>query len=92
MVDMEMSDDDQLDAVMPLGGDKQRYPYGLRICLTKPELDKLGLEADCEVGDTIDLRAFGTVTCVSSTSSDGGDCCRVEIQLEKLAVENEDQE
>lgn len=90
LVDMEMDDEDQLDCPMPITmPEKPRYPYGLRISLTHNELEKLGLDADCEVGDMIDMRAFGTVTSVSISDDSGGKSCRVEIQLEKLAVESE---
>lgn len=90
MVDMELSDDAQLDAVMPIPmPEKPKYPYGLRICLTEDELEKLGLEADCEIGDVIDLRAFAVVTCVSQNETDNGKCARVELQIQKLSIENE---
>jgi hypothetical protein len=65
------------------------YPCGLRICLTHRELEKLGLEADCQIGDVIDLRAFATVTSVSQNDYGNGPECRVELQIEKLAVEDE---
>lgn len=91
LVDMLMDDEDQLDAVQPIPmSEKPRYPYGLRICLSHKELKKLGLEADCDIGDVIDLRAFAVVTSVSMNKIEGGDDeCRVELQIEKLAVENE---
>lgn len=61
------------------------YPYGLCICLDQEIMEKLDLDAD-EIyeGDTIDLRAFGVVTCAKPG--------RVEIQLQALAVENESTE
>lgn len=91
LVDMEMDDEDILDHPMPIAmSQRASYPYGLRICLTHKELKKLGLDADCEIGDVIDLRAFATVTSVSMNKTEGGDDeCRVELQIEKLAVENE---
>lgn len=93
LTDMEMDDEEQLDYPMPIAmPEKPRFPYGLRICLTHAELKKLGLEPDCEVGDVIDLRAFATVTSVSINETDRGQDCRVELQIEKLAVENESTE
>lgn len=91
MVDMEMDDEDALDTVCPIPmPERPRYPYGLRICLTDKELAKLGLEADCDIGDVIDLRAFAVVTSCSQNKTEGGeDECRVELQIEKLAIENE---
>ena len=68
-----------------------QYPWGLRFSLTKAEMDKLGLEADCEVGTPVDLRCFGTVTSVSSNKrSDGTSDSRVEIQLERIAIDDDE--
>jgi hypothetical protein len=90
MVDMELDDEEKLDAVMPIAmPDRPDYPYGLRICLTQRELTKLGLEADCEIGDLIDIRAFGEVTSISKNDGPNGPDCRVEIQLQRLSLEDE---
>ena len=95
LVDLELSDDDKLDMVLPSGpGDvKQKgpdYPWGLRISLTEKELAKLDLDVkDANIGDLIDMRAFGVITSISQNDGDGGKCCRVEIQLQKLAIEDE---
>jgi hypothetical protein len=86
LVDME------LDATEKLGCDSPvsllqapDHPHGLKITLTQIELKKLGLEATCEVGDYLHMVAFATVTHVSK--HDAG--TRVELQIEKLAVEDE---
>jgi hypothetical protein len=94
LVDMELDDEDKLDACTPLPmPDRPKYPYGLRICLTHNELEKLGLEADCDIGDIIDLRAFAVVTSVSKGEGEyEGKYARVELQIEKLQVENESTE
>ena len=91
LTDMELDDEDKLDAVCPMPlPDKPRFPYGLKICLTHKELEKLGLDADCDIGDVIDLRAFAVVTSVSKgEGGHEGKYARVELQIEKLAVENE---
>ncbi len=89
MVDLEMDDEDQFETVMPFPmADKPRYPYELRIAFTDGTLDKLGLDCDCDVGDFIDIRAFGEVTSV--TKSDGHR--RVEVQLIRMKVEDEEDE
>lgn len=85
LVDLELDDESKVDAVMPMPVDVPDYPYGLRICLTNRELEKLGLDTDVEEGDMIDIRCFGSVRCVTKANGD----CRVEIQIEKMAVENE---
>lgn len=89
MVDMELDDEGKIDSGYSVGPDKKPsrpdYPWGLRITLTGCELDKLGLDTDCDIGDVIDLRAFATVI---SISEDGNSRC-VGLQIEKLAVEPE---
>lgn len=93
LVDMELSDENKIDVAMPIPmPNRPDYPYGLRLCLTEKELDKLGLDADCEIGDVIDLRAFAVVTSISVNESDGGTCKRVELQVQKLAIEDEARE
>ncbi len=89
LVDLELDDDDKLDMVMPMPMDRPDYPCGLRICLTENELEKLNLDDDCDVGDVIDLRAFAVVTSISKNDGAGGQSCRIELQIQKLAVENE---
>ena len=85
LADMEYDDEASMDAIMPIPmPDKPRYPYGLKICLCEGELKKLDLDLP-NVGDVIDLRAFAEVTSVS----DGEGGRRVELQIQKIAVENE---
>ena len=90
MVSLELDDDDKIDMAMPSLGQPD-YPWGTRICLTEKELKKLDLPIP-EIGDMIDLRAMGPVTSVSINKTDGEDCCRVEIQLEKVALEDDNRE
>lgn len=90
MVDLEMSDDRQLESVYPIPmPETPRYPCGLRICLTHDELEKLGLDDSCDIGDMIDIRAFAEVTSVSKTELNGEKSCRVELQLIRMQVESE---
>jgi hypothetical protein len=86
MVDLELDDEDKLDAAMPIAmPSKPDYPYGCRICLCASEMKKLDLDPrDCKIGDVIDLRCFGEVTSISAD--------RCEIQIQKMAVENEMEE
>ena len=90
LIDLELDDEDQLSAAMPIPmPSKPKYPFGLRICLTEKELAKLRLDHDCDVGDMLHLVVFATVTSVSKHENDDGACCRVELQIEKLSVEDE---
>ena len=92
-VDMSLTDEQRLDTVMPIPSEMPEYPYGLRICLTQDELEKLDLDDECDVGDVIDLRAFARVTSVSSHQDGNGKRqCRIELMIEQLAVENESTE
>ncbi len=89
LVDLELSDDDKIDQANLVSPFEKstHYPYGLTICLTGVELAKLGLEADCDVGDYLDIRAFATVTAVHKEDGENG--TRVTLQIEKMAVEQE---
>ncbi len=69
-----------------------KYPYGLSISITHEELEKLGLDADCEVGDMIHLFALSKVTSVSKTDTGEGEKCRIELQITHLGLESEDEE
>ena len=94
MIDMSMDDEDSLDAPMPYPmAEKPQYPYGLRICLTTAELDKLGVShEDAFVGGIVHLHALAEITCVSCNDSGDGPCARVEMTITHLALESEDEE
>ncbi len=91
LVSMELSDEEKMNTAMPIEmPDRPEYPYGLRICLTNVELEKLGLADDCEIGDMIDLRVFARVTSVSKNASEDQTSTRVELQITDVAfAENE---
>ncbi len=97
LTDMAMTKEERETCGMPMAicddDAGPMYPYELRISLVDSSLDKLGLDADCEVGDIIDMRAFATVTSVSiNKDGDGTTRRRIELQIEKMAVESELQE
>lgn len=93
MVSMELDDEDVLDMACPIPiSNKSSFPYGLRICLTHTELKKLNLDSDCDLGDLIDIRAMARVTNVSKNKTDRGEECRIELQIEDLALEDENKE
>lgn len=74
------------------------YPYGLCINLSEEEIDKLGIDTgDCCIGDMIHLFAMAEVTSVSehkTKTADGSEkqCCRIELQITHLGLEDEDRE
>jgi len=85
LINLEYDDEEMADQASPAIAEKPQYPYGTRICLTGRELEKAQLPLP-KVGDEIDLRCFGCVTSVS----DDGSGQRVEIQIEKLRLENDE--
>ena len=73
--------------------DKPIYPYGLSICLTQNELEKLEVDySDWQVGDLFHLMAMAKITSISEHETEGGKNCRVEMQIVALSGENEDLE
>lgn len=93
MVDMSLTPEEKVERILPQSpAETSDYPYGLCICLTDDELEKLDLDTDCEVGDTIHLVAFAKVTSRNETTVNGESKCRIELQITQLAVEDEDKE
>ena len=98
MTDMELDDEDQMDACVPVDCPKPKYPYGLRICLTESEMQKLGIEAsDAFVGGIVHLHALAKITSVSCNEMETGtgesvENSRIELQICAMAVESEDEE
>ena len=80
------------DAPMSISDTVNRYPYGLCLSLTDVELAKLKLDIP-DAGDMIHLFAMAKVTSVSQNENTKGEkCCRVELQITHLGLENEDEE
>jgi hypothetical protein len=88
---MEMDDEDQYDS--PCCGPmstKPLYPPGLVISLGEKELGPLGLNPDPNVGDLLDMKCVASVTSISKNkTADGKEHERVELQIEKISVEDE---
>lgn len=84
LVDMRRTPDEKVQAMMPapLSDD---YPGGLCICLTGPDADKLGLNAeDAKVGLTLEFFASAEVISVSKD--------RIELQIKSMEVDDEEEE
>jgi hypothetical protein len=86
-VDLSRSDEERHEDLSPkeVDGMGPDYPWGLCIRLTERELEKLDLDDDVDCGDMIDMRCFGEVTAVHKS----GDACCIEIQIQRMSVENE---
>lgn len=88
MVSLELDDEDQLDMVMPIPmPERLRFPPGARFCLTTPELDKLEVDGkEAFVGGLVHFHAMARVTSVSMNDTEGGENCRIEFQIEDMAI------
>lgn len=96
MVDMARTPEEiENNMTPPSAADMPIYPYGLSICLTQDELEKLGVDySDWEVGDHFDLTARAKITSITENETEGGKKCRVEMQIVALSgpSENQDQD
>ncbi len=88
MVSMEMDDESMNDAPMPIPmATKASFPYGLQIALTDSELEKLGVDVtEATVGGVFHIEGLARITSLSMTDGPNGQCCRLEAQIEDLAV------
>jgi hypothetical protein len=92
LADMKMTKSEKKDSG-PMSVGKYEgpdYPYGLTLRLDNASLEKLGIETLPKVGATMQINAMGVVTSVSSHESKNRDERTVEIQIQKLAVEDDD--
>ena len=94
MVSMELDDESKLDAPQPYPmASKPDFPYGLQICLSEKEFEKLDLDpSKAFVGGIVHLFALARITSVSSVERSQGSSDRVELQIIALSVESEDEE
>ncbi len=103
MVDMARSPEEVKKDLMPMAASSPEitapvYPYGLCISLGEDEIDKLNVDVDgCAVGDMIHLSAMAKVTSYSESEYEKPDgtrkrCCRIELQITHLGLEDEDRE
>lgn len=68
---------------MPMGGEGDDYPYGLRICLDSDTLEKLKL-TPLAVGGRVNFSGFGTVVSARMSESASGKECSMDIQITDL--------
>lgn len=66
------------------------YPYGLTLRLDNASLDKLGIDELPKVGAAMKVMAMAVVTSVSSHESRNREDRTVELQVQQLAMEDED--
>ena|ERR1700744_1979882 len=93
MKDMRVTEKEMAEKLSPTPMDQPIYPYGLCISLCEDELQKLDLhDEELEPGDMIHLHSLAKVTSVSSTDTENGCNCRVELTLCYISCEDEDEE
>ena len=95
MVDMAIKSEERKEPseLGSINADLPRYPYGLAICLTHDELEKLDVDyGDWQVGDHFHLHALAKITSISQNETESGQNCRVEMQIVALSGENEEEE
>lgn len=80
--------EEKMRDLMDTSHDGLDYPPGCCICLTDAELEKLGIDDMPEAGDTCHMCVIARVTGVA----DGKMGKRIELQIESMALENEDEE
>lgn len=68
------------------------YPWGLSISLENEQLDKLGLDCDCEPGDAVYMHVLAKVTSVSKRETTEGGQKRIELQITGMAVDDVEEE
>ena len=91
MANMKMAKADTKDMPCVAGSsDAPSYPYGLCLRLDNASLAKLGIGALPKVGAKMRISAMGVITSVSQHESKNRDDRNVEIQIQELAVENQE--
>ena len=78
-------------AATPVAQERE-YPWGLTLNLENDALKKLGITDLPEVGVEVKLHAVGKVTRVGEATSEGNKTRSVEIQITRLAVDQDDDE
>ncbi len=94
MIDMARTPKDMISdgsgAIMGIGMLHDRYPCGLSISMDHIDLEKLGLDDNCDVGDILQGSILAKVTSVSRRDTPRGPECRVEMQITNISVGGED--
>lgn len=92
-VDMALKPSEQKDSCSPcVDFPSSMYPYGLCISFGNEQLEKLKLDATCEVGDLLHMFCLAKVTSVSKNDTTEGTQNRIELQITAIAMESEDAE
>ena len=88
MYDMKMEPEMRKDFSTPKM-EAPEYPHGLRICLEKKELEKLGFMKAPEIDKMMELKGKVKVVEVSNQDYGQGDEYRVELQITDMELSSE---
>lgn len=89
LVDMKMelqSKDDSYEAKEMMMVDKPKYPYGLKLCLEKEELDKLGISEMPEIGANMKMMAVVQVCSLEAKDYEGEEYRSMGLQVKEMAL------
>ena len=94
MIDMAKDAEEMKESMPSIApmSEVNKYPYGLCICLTNDEIEKLDLDDDVEAGDMMHGFFMAKVTSVSKNDTGDGQKTRVEMQIVAMGVEDENAE
>lgn len=95
LYDMKRTQDERKDQQPDISvGERESYPYGLRIDLDPESLDKLGLSAsEFKAGNTVKLMAQAEVKVVTQVESEDQESfprSNVELQITSLGLKNQE--
>ena len=76
------------DSFLQQISDEKRYPAGMCISLGKEQLEKVGLDDDCEVGDHLHMSCIARVTGVHKSDRD----VTINLQIVMISVHDEESE
>jgi hypothetical protein len=88
LVDMRRSP----EATIPIANEVPDIPWGLRMRLEAPDLKKLKLDEEPEVGDEIKVEALARITSVSKHETEDHKECCIELSVIKMRCIDTDEE
>lgn len=84
MIDMRYEQEELKDFSTP-SAEVPKYPYGLKLCLGKNEIEKLGIK-NPQINQKMEISAIVEVVEISS-ENEGGDESSMEIELQVKEME-----
>lgn len=92
MVDMRKTPEELKDNSPMVTPDQNIYPWGLCIRLGNEEIEKLGLDCECEVGDMLPFSGLAFITSFSKNATESGESRNIELQIRYMSIASEEEE